>query len=121
MGKVVVTHAWIKRRDPLAGLAHLFVFYGFMVLFAGTAILAFQDDFAEPVLGFDFWHGWFYLGYSLFLDVFGAALVVGLAFFAVKRGILRPFRLDYGRPVEPARAATRPAARYRLGDWVFLG
>ena len=25
--KVVVTHAWIKRRDPLAGVGHLFVFY----------------------------------------------------------------------------------------------
>ena len=120
-GKVVVTHAWIKRRDPLAGVGHLFVFYGFMVLFAGTAILAFQDDFAEPVLGFDFWHGWFYKVYSLFLDVFGAALVVGLAYFAVKRGILRPFRLRYWRPVEPAEPLRNQPSRYRLGDWVFLG
>ena len=92
-----------------------------MVLFAGTAILAFQDDFAEPVLGFDFWHGWFYKVYSLFLDVFGAALVVGLAYFAVKRGILRPFRLSYWRPVEPAEPLRDQPRRYRLGDWVFLG
>ena len=92
--KVVATHAWIRRRDPLSGLGHLLVFYGFVVLFIGTAILAFQDDLAEPVLGFDFWRGWFYLGYSLFLDVFGAALVVGLSIFAVKRGLLRPFRLS---------------------------
>ena len=120
-GKVVVTHAWIKRRDPLAGVGHLFVFYGFMVLFAGTAILAFQDDFAEPVLGFDFWHGWFYKVYSLFLDVFGAALVVGLAYFAVKRGILRPFRLRYWRPVEPAEPLRNQPSRYRRGDWFFLG
>jgi Fe-S oxidoreductase len=121
VGKVVVTHAWIKRRDPLAGVGHLFVFYGFMVLFAGTAILAFQDDFAEPVLGFDFWHGWFYKLYSLFLDVFGAALVVGLAYFAVKRGILRPFRLRYWRPVEPAEPLRNQPSRYRRGDWFFLG
>ena len=60
VGKVVLTHAWIRRRDPMAGLGHLLVFYGFMVLFTGTAILAFQDDFANPVLNFDFWHGWFY-------------------------------------------------------------
>jgi Fe-S oxidoreductase len=121
VGKVVVTHAWIKRRDPLAGVGHLFVFYGFMVLFAGTAILAFQDDFAEPVLGFDFWHGWFYKLYSLFLDIFGAALVVGLAYFAVKRGIVRPFRLRYSRPVEPAEALREQPSRYRRGDWFFLG
>jgi Fe-S oxidoreductase len=119
--QIVLTHAWIRRRDPLSGLAHLLVFYGFVVLFIGTAILAFQDDFAEPVLGFDFWHGWFYLGYSLFLDLFGAALVVGLAVFAVKRGLLRPFRLDYWRPAEAAEPLQDEARRYRLGDWVFLG
>jgi Fe-S oxidoreductase len=118
---VVGTHVWIRRRDPLAGLGHLLVFYGFLVLLAGTAILAFQDDFAEPVLGFDFWHGWFYLGYSLFLDVFGAALIVGLTIFAIKRGVLRPFRLRYWRPAEPAELLRAQPRRYRVGDWVFLG
>ena len=69
--KIVLSHSWIRRRDPLSGFAHLFVFYGFMVLFVGTAILAVQDDLLGP-LGFEFWKGWFYKGYSLFLDVFGA-------------------------------------------------
>ena len=45
---IVLTHSWIRRRDPIAGLGHLFIFYGFLVLFIGTAILAFQDDFAGP-------------------------------------------------------------------------
>jgi Fe-S oxidoreductase len=119
--QIVLTHAWIRRRDPLAGLGHLLVFYGFMVLFAGTAILAFQDDFANPVLSFDFWHGWFYLGYSLFLDLFGAGLVVGLTVFAVKRGLLRPFRLRYWRPAEAAEPLRGMPRRYELGDWFFLG
>jgi Fe-S oxidoreductase len=119
--QIVATHAWIRRREPLSGLAHLLVFYGFVVLFIGTAILAFQDDFAEPVLGFDFWRGWFYLGYSLFLDLFGAALVAGLALFAVKRGVLRPFRLNYWRPAEPAPALRGEPRVYRVGDWAFLG
>jgi Fe-S oxidoreductase len=121
VGRVVLTHTWIRRRDPLAGMGHLLVFYGFMVLFAGTAILAFQDDFAKPVLGFDFWNGWFYKFYSLFLDVFGAGLVVGLGYFVVKRGIVRPFRLRYWRPVEPAETLSKQARRYELGDWFFLG
>ena len=68
---IVFTHAWIKRRDGVAGLAHAMIFYGFVVLFIGTGILAFQDDFARPILGWDFWQGPFYLVYSLFLDVFG--------------------------------------------------
>jgi Fe-S oxidoreductase len=119
--KVVATHAWIRRRDPLSGLGHLLVFYGFVVLFIGTGILAFQDDFAEPVLGWFFWQGWFYLGYSLFLDVFGFALIIGLSVFAVKRGVLKPFRLSYWRPAEPAPELAAEASRYRIGDWLFLG
>ena len=71
------THVWIRRRAGFGGYAHAGVFYGFLVLFAGTVILAIQDDFAEPVLGWTFWQGAFYKGYSLFLDLFGVALVVG--------------------------------------------
>jgi len=90
---VVLTHSWIKRRDPVAGAGHFLIFYGFLVLFAGTVILGFQDDFAKPVLGWDFFRNEFYKGYSLFLDVFGAALIAGLAIMAYKRGIQKPFRL----------------------------
>ena len=114
-----LSHSWIRRRDPVAGLGHLLIFYGFVVLFIGTAILAFQDDFARPLLGFDFWHGWFYLAYSLFLDVFGVALVVGLGVMAVKRGLLRPFRLDYWRPDRDEGEYDRKP--YVIGDWAFLG
>lgn len=117
--RIVFTHEWIKRRDPVAGVAHLFVFYGFLVLFAGTCILAFQDDFARPMLGFDFWHGSFYLGYSLFLDVFGAALTVGLLLFAAKRWLVRPARLEYARPAPLPDPYDR--RRYALGDAVFVG
>ncbi len=116
--KIVLTHSWIRRRDPLSGFAHLFVFYGFMVLFVGTAILAFQDDLLGP-LGFEFWKGWFYKGYSLFLDVFGGALIVGVMVLAVKRGIVRPFRLDYWRPDRTEGETDR--SRYVVGDWTFLG
>ena len=117
--KTTLNHSLIRRRDPLAGFGHLLIFYGFVVLFIGTAILAFQDNLARPLLGFDFWQGWFYLGYSLFLDVFGVALVVGLAVMAVKRGILRPFRLSYSRPDRAEGEYDRRP--YVIGDWAFLG
>lgn len=112
---IVLTHAWIRRRDGVAGLAHALVFYGFLVLFLGTVTLAFQDDIAKPLFGFDFFRDDFYLGYSLFLDLFGGALLLGLAVLALKRGILRPARLDYRRP---DREEDR--TRYVVGDWVFL-
>ncbi len=115
---IVLTHAWIKRRDGVAGLAHALIFYGFVVLFIGTSILAFQDDFAKPLLGWDFWRGPFYLGYSLFLDVFGAALIVGLLILASKRA-RKPARLDYGRVDGVTSRYAR--WRYQVGDWAFVG
>src|SRR5205823_3825082 len=67
----------------------------------------------------DFFRNEFYKGYSLFLDVFGAALIVGLAIMAYKRGIQRPFRLRYWRP---DRAEDEGGRRlYVIGDWAFLG
>lgn len=117
--RLVATHSLIGRRAGAVGVAHALTFYGFAVLFIGTAILAFQDDFARPVLGFDFWRGDFYLGYSLFLDLFGAALTVGLLFFALRRGLFTPSRLRYDRPDKSSGGYDR--SRYRLGDWVFLG
>ncbi|MFO7571544.1 MAG: (Fe-S)-binding protein [Gaiellaceae bacterium] len=117
-GWIVLTHAWIKRRVGVVGLAHAFVFYGFVVLFIGTAIIAFEERITEPVFGWTFWEGWFYLGYSLFLDVFGALLLAGLVILGVVRGVVRPRRLDYGRPDRDGSAAGRE--RYVIGDWVFL-
>ena len=112
----VLTHSWIGRRAGVVGLAHAGVFYGFLVLFAGTVVLAIQDHVAKP-LGWDFWHGGFYKGYSLFLDVFGAFMVIGLVVLAIRRA-LGGIRLDYtrvdGRPVSGRRA------RYSVDDWVFL-
>jgi Fe-S oxidoreductase/nitrate reductase gamma subunit len=116
---VVFTHSWIKRRDPLAGAGHFLIFYGFVVLFIGTVILAFQDDVAKPILGWHFFRNGFYEAYSLFLDVFGVALVVGLAIMAYKRGIQKPFRLSYWRPDRAGGETERRP--YVIGDWTFLG
>jgi Fe-S oxidoreductase/nitrate reductase gamma subunit len=116
---VVLSHSWIKRRDPLAGAGHFFIFYGFLVLFIGTVILAFADDVARPLLDWHFFRDGFYEGYSLFLDLFGVSLVIGLAIMAYKRGIQRPFRLSYWRPDRVAGADGRRL--YVIGDWTFLG
>jgi len=114
----VFSHDKLRARQPLAGTGHLLIFYGFLVLFIGTVILALQDDFAKPLLHFDFWHGQFYLTYSLFLDVFGAALIVGLVVMAAVRGGLKPRRLNYRRPAgEPGNF---DRTRYVIGDWVLV-
>jgi Fe-S oxidoreductase len=114
--RIVFTHSWISRRSGFVGIAHGAVFYGFMVLFAGTTILTIDDHITKP-LGWDFWRNGFYLGYSLFLDVFGFAMLVGLVMLAIRRA-RGGLRLDYTRTDHRAVSAKRE--RYSLDDWVFL-
>ena len=83
--RILLSHASIKRRDPYAGWAHRGIFYGFVVLFIGTVILAINTDFTEPVFGWRFFEGNFYLGYSIVLDVLGLALLAGVVMMMVRR------------------------------------
>ena len=46
---ILLSHVSIKRRDAYVGWAHRGIFYGFVVLFIGTVILAINTDFTEPV------------------------------------------------------------------------
>jgi hypothetical protein len=43
-------------RDLYPGLMHLFIFWGFVVLFLGTIVVMFQDDIASPLFGVFFFH-----------------------------------------------------------------
>jgi Fe-S oxidoreductase/nitrate reductase gamma subunit len=115
--RILLSHVSIKRRDPYAGWAHRGIFYGFVVLFIGTVILGINTDFTEPVLGWRFFQGNFYLGYSIVLDVLGMALLAGLVLMMIRRGILRPRKLDYSRPDRDTDERTG----YRVGDWMFVG
>ena len=57
--RILLSHVSIKRRDPYVGWAHRGIFYGFVVLFIGTVILAINTDFTEPVLGWRFFEMFF--------------------------------------------------------------
>ncbi|MCJ7508238.1 MAG: heterodisulfide reductase-related iron-sulfur binding cluster [candidate division Zixibacteria bacterium] len=81
-------------RDLYPGLMHLFIFWGFVVLFLGTAVVMFQDDIASPLFGIFFFHSYFYLYFSLILDIFGLLLIIGIVMALFRRYILRPKRLD---------------------------
>jgi Fe-S oxidoreductase/nitrate reductase gamma subunit len=119
--RLTASHISIAYRDSYAGWAHRAIFYGFLVLFIGTVILAVNTDFTEPVLGWRFFDGPFYLGYSLVLDALGLALLFGLLAMMIRRSLIRPRKLDYARP---DRAPDDPdqlhRSRYRVGDWVFV-
>jgi Fe-S oxidoreductase len=83
-------------RDPVAGLWHALVVWGFLTLLVATIILGIDMDIYRPLTGESFWVGEFYLSYSFVADVMGVAFVLGLAIALWRRYGLRLQRL-WGR------------------------
>jgi Fe-S oxidoreductase/nitrate reductase gamma subunit len=74
-------------RDRFAGVMHLTLFWGFMVLLVGTIILIPQIDF-----GYEYFHGNFYLIYSFALDLAGLLFMIGVSMAMYRRWVQRPER-----------------------------
>ena len=110
----------VTRRDRSAGAAHGLIFYGFVLLFLGTATITLEYDILEPLFGIRFWHGEFYLWFSLVLDVAGIALISGLLYMMVRRGWIKPPKLDYARPDRQPTDPDYDRSNYRREDWAFL-
>ena len=115
-----LSHATIARRDHLAGWAHRAIFYGWIVLFAGTIVLGLDTDFTKPVFGFDYFKGNFYLGYKEVLNVLGTVLIAGVLVMMVRRALVRPPKLNYARPDREPGDPQFDRRVYRIGDWVFV-
>ncbi len=120
MVATVLAHRTLDRRDPAAGHAHRLIFYGFSLLFIGTATITLQYDILEPLFGIRFWQGGFYLVFSLILDVAGVALIAGLLYMMVRRGWLKLPKLDYARPDRMPGDPDYDRPHYRREDWAFL-
>lgn len=120
MTAAVLNHRSIDRRDPAAGGAHRLIFYGFALLFMGTATITLQYDILQPLFGIRFWQGEFYLIFSLVLDVAGVALLAGLVFMMIRRGWMRLPKLDYARPDRAPGDPDFDRPQYRREDWAFL-
>ncbi len=82
--------------DPVAGVMHSLIYYGFILLFIGTATL--EVDHLLPV-EFKFLEGSIYQGYSLILDLAAIAFLSGIAWAAIRRYGVGPPRI---------RAKSRP-------------
>jgi Fe-S oxidoreductase/nitrate reductase gamma subunit len=75
-------------RDAYSGVAHLFIFYGFLAQFVATSLIALQEW-----TGIHFLEGNFYLAYSLLSDGFGILGIIGIAMVIWRRAVQRPARL----------------------------
>ncbi|MGC1403484.1 MAG: (Fe-S)-binding protein [Thermodesulfobacteriota bacterium] len=74
--------------DLSAGLMHLFIFWGFVVLFIGTSLLAIHE-YVHPYLT-----GWRYLLFEVSMEVGGLILLAGLTWALVRRYLQRVPRLE---------------------------
>jgi Fe-S oxidoreductase len=116
----VLSHRTIARRDRPSGAAHRLIFYGFVLLFIGTATITLDHDVLGPIFGIHFWQGSFYLWFSLVLDIAGVLLAGGLVYMMYRRGWLRPPKLDYARADRQPGDPDYDLSRYRREDWAFL-
>ena len=120
----VVSQRTVRRRDRAAGHAHTPIMYGFLLLLAATSIITVEYDISEPFFGFTFWHGTFYLAFSLIADLAGLGLIVGVVYMMWRRWQIRPAKLVYRREYR-GETAERPVARAWLRDdalflWALL-
>ena len=75
----------LKRHDQTArSSVHAQVFFGFTLL--GTDIITLEHDIPQPLLGISFWHGPFYLWFSLTLNIAGIALIAKLLYMIAGDG-----------------------------------
>jgi Fe-S oxidoreductase/nitrate reductase gamma subunit len=96
-------------RDRQAGLMHSMVYYGFLVLFAGTVTL--EIDHLLPV-AWKFLQGGVYQAYSAILDLAALVFLGGLAWAMFRRYLQRPWRL---------RSKTKPEDGLILGTLAAIG
>jgi len=116
----MLTHRTIKRRDPAASSAHALIFFGFILLFIGTATITLEYDIIEPLFGVRFWKGTFYLWFSLVLDIAGLGFIVGLLYMMYRRKWMHLPKLDYARLDRDPEDPDYDRSAYRREDWAFL-
>ncbi|MDQ2930341.1 MAG: (Fe-S)-binding protein [Gemmatimonadota bacterium] len=93
--KNVITVAFLQKkilRDPVAGPMHALIFWGFVVLTAGTAELLLNGSF--PAFSYAFLPAPLYGFYSVSQDLFGALVLGAIAFAFYRRLVLHPERLE---------------------------
>ena len=112
---LMASNATIFKRDRYAGFAHWLIFWGFIILLIGTAIVALDHDFLR-FFGIHILQGKFYLGFSFFLDLFGVLFILGLIMMMVRRKT-NPPQLDYTRA---DKSPTIVRKGYSTDDMIFM-
>jgi Fe-S oxidoreductase/nitrate reductase gamma subunit len=106
--KLLFKHAVMQRRlarNKVAGLFHLWLSWGFVILFLATVVVMVHEDLRIPIM-----QGPFYLVFqSLIVDIFGFGALLGVVIGWVRRSVVKPRALTAGKNHASI-----------LDDWVFL-
>ncbi|MBP1748557.1 MAG: putative iron-sulfur-binding reductase [Deltaproteobacteria bacterium] len=81
-------------REAFPGWMHFLIFWGFLVLTVGTALVAIQADFTDLFFKVKFLKGGFYLIFSFLLELGGLAAIIGILMAIYRRYVVKPDRLD---------------------------
>lgn len=95
LGDVLVYVLGQKRMftDPVAGVMHALIFWGFCVFLLRSAALVFEG--ATGGWELPFLRGGFGVAYGLVKDLFAVLVLVGVGVAAFRRAVTRPARLEY--------------------------
>ncbi|RLG61951.1 iron-sulfur protein [Candidatus Geothermarchaeota archaeon] len=74
---------------PFEGSMHLLIYIGFIILFIGTLIRAFEADITLKFLGYRVVSGSSYLIYKLFLNIGGLLAIIGIIIAFIRRIFLK--------------------------------
>ena len=96
-------------RDPMAGLMHSLLYFGFVSLFIVTVIS--ETDHQLPDR-FKFLHGQTYEAYSAGAEIAGLMFLAGIVWAISRRYAQRPYRI---------RIKTRPEDALILGTFLVIG
>lgn len=72
-------------KNRYAGLMHIFIFYGMLILFISTALIALSHDILKPLFHFGILNGWFYLNFEVWANAGGVILMIGLLMALYRR------------------------------------
>ncbi len=86
-----IFHGRIIRGGKIyAGLMHLNIFGGFIILLIGTIIVLIEEDITVPIFDYSFYQGNFYLGFKFMMNLGGLMLMVGVVMAFMRRRFAKP-------------------------------